>query len=318
MRFLSFGGFQNTAATNVEEVNPTGALGSPYKEHNLAGLRLIKDFCNKAFHDPEFGRKERDAYHSDTIGALPTGLTGHIIVLSCNPTYFHEFGKNFIASHFKTLNTSHIHIHLTLPDPATISDLDIIFHKLGADRFSYSVSNSMLPRNLVYPGVYLTCARFIHTHSIMMRNDATCINLDIDGIFRKPITSFVNDTMLSKDLALIRRFTRIKPSRKVLASALICAKTPSGERFQDALSRALVRILMEGPQYHVDQTVLHYLERTARKAQLRTALLKLELADHRFEDNSPVWTAKGRRKNDPRFIELAIQSQRDYDSLMAG
>lgn len=315
MKFMSRAGFEKPQSNSVA---PMVALGSPFKEHSPTALRMIRADCERSWHDPDFGRAERDAYHAQTEGTLPQAAGADILVLSCDPGYFNRFGTNFIASHDAAEDASAIHIHLTLPDDPSIQILEKIQNHFGPKKFSFTFSKSEIPRYLKYNGVYLTCARFIHTHKLMTMHQGRCVNIDIDSIVRAPIQSFVNATLQDKDIAYIRRWSRLKTSRKVLASALIQAQSDFGLRFSDALSRCLVQILLKGPQYHIDQTVLYYLTRTAQRSGLKAATMGLDLADHHFKATSPVWSAKGRkRKQNLAFLQAAEDADRKFKKILA-
>lgn len=314
MKFLSRAGFEKPTHTLAA---PMVATGSPFKEHSYDALRMIRADCERAWHDPEFGRTERDAYHAQTAGKLPEAGGTDILSLSCDPGYFNRFGTNFIASHNAARDPSAIHIHLTLPDDPSIQTLEKIQNYLGPKRFSFNISNSPIPQELKYNGVYLTCARFIHTHQVMSMRLGRCVNIDIDSIVRTPIQSFIDGTLHGKDIAYIRRWSRIKTSRRVLASALIYAQTESGIRFSDALSRCLVQVLLKGPQYHIDQTVLYFLTQTAKRSGLKSATMGLELADHHFKASSPVWSAKGRkRKKNMAFLQAAETAEKNFRRML--
>lgn len=314
MKFLSRAGFEKPQS-NLSA--PAVATGSPFKEHSYTALRMIRAECERSWHDPEYGRAERDAYHRQTEGTLPQAAGSDILSLSCDPGYFNRFGTNFIASHDAVGDSSAIHIHLTLADDPSIQTLEKIQNHLGPNRFSFSVSNSPIAQDLKYNGVYLTCARFIHTHQVLNMRQGRCVNIDIDSIVRKPIRDFIDTTLQGKDLAYIRRWSRVKTSRKVLASAVIYAQTEFGIRFSDALSRCLVQVLLKGPQYHIDQTVLYYLTQTAKRSGLKAATMGLELADHHFKASSPVWSAKGRkRKKNVAFLQAAEEARESFRRML--
>lgn len=314
MKFMARGGFSvNTKTLTI----PATANGSPFKEHSRDGLRIIRECCKNAWQDPSFGKAERDAYHAATRGELPQDTRSDILSLSCDPGYFRQFGTSFIASHHAVQDPSVIHLHLTLPDDESVRMLERIQERLGPERFTYTISTSDIHHHLNYNGVYLTCARFIHTHRLMAQCGTRCVNVDIDSIVRAPIGAFLDTKLKNKDIAYIRRWTRLKVSRMVLASALVYTQSPLGLRFSDALSRALVKILHKGPQYHIDQTVLYYLTVAAARDGLRAATMGLELADHHFAPDSPIWSAKGRkRKKNPAFLKAATAAASDFEGLM--
>ena len=314
MRFMSRAGF--ATSSEMPAISPI-ATGSPFKGHTRDGLRIIRECCENAWQDPSYGRAERDTYHAATKGDLPRNTGTDILSLSCDPGYFQKFGTSFIASHDAVQDPSVIHLHLTLPDEASVQMLERIQARLGPERFTYTVSTSDIHRHLNYNGVYLTCARFIHTHQLMTQCCARHVNVDIDSIVRAPIGGFLDKKIKEKDIAYIRRWSRLKVSRMVLASALVYAQTPLGLRFSDALSRALVQILRKGPQYHIDQTVLYYLTAAAARDGLRAAMMGLELADHHFKPDSPIWSAKGHeRKKNPAFLKAAIGAEASFEQLM--
>ena len=315
MKYLSFGGFRKLESVDRAEF----PLTSPYKEHSLAALRRIRSVCAQSWSDPGFGAAGRDAYHAATRGQLPKGLSGDMIVLSCDSGYFDTFAKYMIFSHKRLSEAAHIHLHLTLPTPKAKAELAAIQDALGAHAFSCSVAESDLYQVLRYPNVYLTCARFIHSQRLMAQNAGRFIHLDVDGVFRAPIAGFIDTHLADADMLLIRRRHKLKPSRKVLASALVVADTALGRRFADAYSRALVALLAEGPQYHIDQTAMHYVLKAAEKEGLKARDMGLDLADHDFRKSALIWSAKGRkRKASPEFQSLLNDARTYYERCMAG
>src|SRR5690606_17799064 len=107
--------------------------------------------------------------------------------------------------------------------------------------------------------------------------------------------------------------------RRVLAAAVGVAFTKPALGFCERTAHAIEAALRQGPGYHVDQSVLYYGWRIRRRLKRRTRWQALPpaFADYDFGEDSFVWTAKGDRKTDPRFVAAVDELHRRHAGILA-
>lgn len=319
MRYFNFGRLQKSGSTNHQGKQLVPGFKSPHKEHSLSALRLIKQYCTRAWEDETFGAIERDGFYNsiDHLSVAKPKNDDVTVVLSCDSAYFLRFARYFITTHFASGNESPIHLLLTLPTREALRVADDLLASPIGQGLSISIAEEKYFSDLVYTNVFLTSARFIFNTYVQSRNRSVIFNSDVDGLVKRKYEHEIIEKMKGVDVCAVSRDYKLRPSRRILAAALATSNSSNGLHFNDALSRALVKILQEGPTYHIDQTAIYYLIRRADRDGLNVRPMDDSFVDNRFLNESFIWTAKGKSgKENPRFLAALENACQSHDALI--
>ncbi|MBP0614964.1 hypothetical protein [Jiella mangrovi] len=246
---------------------------------------------------------EFEAFRRTVQGSLPSRSGPPILHAACNELYYWEFARTFLRSIESIGAPERFHLHLCEPSSDALRDVEVLAASLPSIDLTWTWDqgeNATLP---VYPTIYYAAVRFLIAPIIIEASNSTVLCLDIDGIARRSITAGFEELAGSEDVRLIKRPGQ-KSVRRVLASALSIRPTKAGRRFADRLGRSIATILKMRPRYHIDQiAIVRIVEAMEAKGELETAQMPLSFADHEFDDDSIIWTAKSwQRKNSEAFI----------------
>jgi hypothetical protein len=319
MRYFNFGKLQNRSPEEAGGWLSGVNLKSPNKEHSLSALRVIKEYCIAAWNDPSFGvAEQRDFSNSiENLGTQVSRDNGLTLVISCDSIYFLKYARYFIISHLLVDNESHIHLLLTFPTDEAIATAEELLASEAGRQLSISVFRADYFNNLLYPNVFFTSARFIMNSFLQRKSKTAIFNADVDGLVRHSYHGALIGELENYDVCAVMRGRKLRPSRRVLAGAFATSDTEGANRFNSALSRAIIRILLEGPTYHVDQTVIHYLIQCARRDKFKVKEMPESFVDFRFDEGSYIWSAKGKKgKMDPKFLAELSKCRESYSKIV--
>lgn len=208
-------------------------------------------------------------------------------LLVCDTVYFNSWGKLLSASIRTHCPWAHIHFHLFDP-------IDDDFRWLEKNNFTYSSEQTPIP----YTGnkqesiLYWSAARYIRVPEIYEDNTLV-IDLDVDSVMVKhlPKSVFENDLKSS--------WVPVRPKGgkiKSLASAIGFGKDNVRYVFSKYLKDQYDK---NNLVWALDQSILNdMLERNEITG------MNLKYTDYKFGSKieSYIWTAKGDRVNNPKFI----------------
>jgi hypothetical protein len=235
------------------------------------------------------------------------------IYAAADTKYFELHGKPFITS---ILNNTDYHVHVHLYNPTHV-------HREWCSQFSDRLSVSfesidqVIFKNIAYKwqdkthfnnvreyqmydkgkylgfssltsiieSTYYACARFIRLPEII-EDTQKCLALDIDGIIRKPFDYNLGNS----DVFLYQ-----KPSGEHLAGAILL--NHPFDFCREYRSELLKNINEDNVYWFLDQIVLDAIIPSYNKG-----LLPMGYIDWEFNEDSAIWSAKGKRKELMTFI----------------
>lgn len=229
-------------------------------------------------------------------GGLPQDHKPGIVLACCDMGYYRKFARTLIETAKRNSPHQHVHIHVYQPSDAWKSEA----RKTVDEYPGLTLSWEDARRNPFGDGqkqyIYFAAARFAVAHRIVQQSNSAVLVIDTDGLLVRsldePFASFEGH-----DVGLIRRRT-LKPWQKNLAAALLVQPTPNGLAFIRRVANTLDAVLSRRPEFHVDQMVIHYVDRAFQLSprRLRVFPLTKVFADWEFLPDSYIWSAKGERK----------------------
>lgn len=239
------------------------------------------------------------------------------IYAAADSLYFERYGKAFVNSILQNTNY-HVHIHLYNPTNEQIQWSNVQGHRLTISiktldtttfktiaeewavrkNFANKREEQMFNNGKLYGFPSLAkivettlyaCGRFTTLPQIL-KDGQRCLSLDIDGIIRKPFDTELTD----KDIYLYQ-----KPSGEHLAGAIIV----NSQSFAIEYSLWLHEQIERGNVYwFLDQVILD-----ALVPHYDIGLLPKSYVDWEFDEDSPIWSAKGKRKDFTKFINEQLK-----------
>lgn len=140
---------------------------------------------------------------------------------------------------------------------------------------------------------YYACVRFIRLNEI--NNQYPCLAIDVDGIVRKP---FSIDQYTTNDFYLHE-----KKSGEHLAGALLLSNANSFKFLNEYAANLEDNINQNKLYWFLDQVILDQLVMNYNKG-----LLPMSLIDWAMKNESPIWSAKGKRK----FLDIFQKELQKY------
>lgn len=247
-------------------------------------------------------------------GSMPNATEHSPILLTCcDEHYFYRFARQLLASVQRRSPLTRIHIHIYDPSTLCRVDAEMLEANIGHLTISYE-SSKRNPYGRSTP-FFFAAARFAVASFLQERVGAPIMLVDTDGFVQRDLSAPLS-SLGSVDLGVIRRNPNSLPFRRVLASAVFLGTSDEARLFARRLSNALRLSLADKPNYHVDQTVLHYMLVAYGSLKLKLTVSDLPIAwgDHNFREESLIWSAKGRRKREfsPLGLAEARAFARDY------
>lgn len=239
--------------------------------------------------------------------------SNEFIFAAADSIYFEEHGKALINSVLQNTNYS-IHVHLYNPTVEQIEwcarpKVTATYEYINTDSFSYIAMTllnksafenhrvkQMVDKGKLY-GInhmiqiveksYYACARFIRLPEII-NHRSTCLAIDVDGIVREQFSMELPD---DHDLYLYR-----KASGEHLAGAMLFNYN-SMDFFHEYAAVLRENIVNDNLYWFLDQVVLDELLK-----KYEYGLLPLGYIDWEMNDDSHIWSAKGKRKHSIKFM----------------
>ena len=221
------------------------------------------------------------------------------ILLACgDEIYFYRFARQLALTMREHSPSIRIHLHLFDPSPLCIADAEVLEARIGRQLSISYETGQRNPYGRPHT-VFFAAGRFAVARLLLERNHVPVMTIDIDGRIRRDLVEAF-DALTRHDVGVVWRRSQLRPWRTILACAVFFNTTQPARLFAARLAEALRLSLMKRPAYHVDQTTIHYLLHYYAFHQLKlySANLGLAWGDHRFGEDSLIWSAKGKRKAD--------------------
>jgi hypothetical protein len=262
--------------------------------------------------------KKLQAYVDGLGGALPNPGPGGILLTACDDLYYVRYARTLLFSLEQQRSRQRMHVHLYAPGPETLADIDRLRLNFRHADVTYTIDSCELARGQPFPVMYYATARFLLASLLLERLRSPVLCLDVDAIVMRPVWDAYEPLQKAGDVGLIFRDHLKQPWRKILASAVGFNDTAGGRAFCSAVARALLSLLAYRPRYHIDQTMLHYASEAASRQEMATFFeIPMKFSDYEFRPESVIWTAKGRRKISPAFLERKNEIDEIYQHLVS-
>lgn len=250
--------------------------------------------------------------------------TGLFVFTACDTHYFEEFGRTIVRSIQKNTQMG-IHLHLYSPSQSQLDwchgqpQVSVTHEHVTRDMFAPAAAQwqgeldqvradqlrrtqtAMQKggdRDLVdrMQKTYYACARFVRLQQIISSN-STVLAIDSDAVVRS------NIPLLPPGPDLYIHYISGRKAR-YLAGGLWLPGGEPGYRFMTEYAALLTQHIQQDQLYWgLDQDLLCQVVPRYQSAQLPASYIDWEMRDH-----SPVWTAKGQRKE----LEIFVNEQKKY------
>ena len=240
------------------------------------------------------------------------------IYAACDAGYFDEFGHELIASIHANAR-EHLHLHIFNPTPAQLdycarqTGVSVTYEHVGPETFNAAANQWVTPPadalrkspldrtvNAMGKGhdinlhhrmqkTYYACARFIRLAEIA--RNRRFMSMDVDALVRKPLPPLGTE----HDFYLHKITGR---KARILAGGMYVHPQGRSQEFLDEYARALAANLESDYIYWgLDQDILDQLV-----PKYASGHLPITLIDWDMHSDSVIWTAKGTRKDSPKFV----------------
>ena len=235
-------------------------------------------------------------------GEPPRAHKPGIVLACCDALYYRRFAATLIETAKRNSPNQHVHVHVYEPGEAWKAEAQDTAAAHPGLTLSWEDSRRNPFRDADRNYIYYAAARFAVVRRIVEQSRSPVLVVDTDGLVVRPLDEpFAS--FEGYDAGLIRRRTW-KPWQKNLAAALMIQPTQNGLDFITRVADVLHMVLARKPEFHVDQMVIHGVDRASRSSSggLRVFPLTKAFADWEFLPDSYIWSAKGDRKLD--FADL--------------
>lgn len=242
------------------------------------------------------------------------------VYAACDNAYFEEFGK-FLINSVKKNTSNYIHIHIFNPTDDNLTfcrknNVSLSYEYVPIELFANSANRwrTVSPEDVNYQRTlnamkkgndkniidrmqktYYACARFIRLRQ-MLKSPSKFLAIDVDAVVRSNIPEFSNN----KDF-YIHQITG--PKARFLAGGIYSLGTAESLNFLNEYADMLTRYIEEDQLYwSVDQDVL---DKIVPKYNFEH--LPKNLIDWDMTSDGIIWTAKGTRKNNDRFVSEKLK-----------
>lgn len=256
-----------------------------------------------------------------TIKQIPSQ---HCVYTACDGTYFREFGASFAHSILSNTDFA-VHFHVFNPEQSQLEFCDshdritVSHETVQADQFQAAASKwstepqdpvqrTQLERTVNAMGkggdrnilqrmmkTYFACVRFVRLAEIFDTR-WVMFAMDVDAVVRAPLLCPDGD----RDFYIHRIHGR---KARFLAGGIWLNARPHNQVFLDEYSASIADYFQRDHVYWgIDQDVLETVVPRHDHGELPQTYI-----DWQMSDGSLVWTAKGTRKNDARFLAAKNQ-----------
>jgi tetratricopeptide (TPR) repeat protein len=238
-------------------------------------------------------------------GDMPTASAEDLVIFFvADSGYFWEHGLVLLGSIVQQSPGAKCHVHIVNPDGAISAAIEEIRKSLPGLSYSYERVD-FAGRSQDYVRTYYASIRFVRIAEIFASAPATYLCIDSDCIVRGDVGEAASALDVT-DVAVRLRYSD-RPHVTVAAGALMLRPTAGAATFAKRVAELISLVLESGEAaWFLDQVVLSYTVREARKSGIEVTQLEIDWIDWFFRDQSLIWTGKGPRKSeDERYIDEA-------------
>jgi len=240
------------------------------------------------------------------------------IYAACDTGYFDDFGHELISS-IRTNAREHLHLHIFNPTAAQLDycanqpNVSVTYEYAGPELFDTAANKwtpvptdelrkSQLDRTVNAMGkgndtslhqrmqkTYYACARFIRLAELA--KNRRFMSMDVDALVRKPLPKLGTE----HDFYLHKITGR---KARILAGGMYVHPQGRSQEFLNEYAQSLASSLQNDYIYWgLDQDILDQIV-----PKYNSGHLPMTLIDWDMHPDSVIWTAKGTRKDAPKFV----------------
>ena len=238
-------------------------------------------------------------------GAWPRPNVHGVFFTACDAAYFRLYGDNYVNSVARSGGNQSVHLHIYDGSDEQMASALRMGCELG---IPVSVTRDRTPAVELYSEYLYAAGRFVILPQLLAATASPVVCTDVDVLIRGSFDSPVLK-LEGSDVSLHLRKSSSLPWRKVLASTVIAMPTTGAQRYFNAVAGALQEVLARPLGHHVDQMILYFAFRQARRGHehnVRFVPMDKRLIDWDFEEHSLIWNAKGPERK-PAYWRAARQ-----------
>jgi hypothetical protein len=239
-------------------------------------------------------------------GASPFPNPNGVIFFACDPSFMERFGAALVASCYENARECSVHVHLYEPTPAILEGLEGMRTKFGDMPISYTYEDDIDFGALPDRGMYYTAFRFVAVRKLVEESRSLFICLDADSLIVNPLQPIIAK-MKQRDVGLYFRLMRLRLNKKILAFCVAVNHTPGALDFLDLFAALSLKFRRHyrpfRSVFYFDQSGLYFAYLVNRLSRSTFYSIRKAVVDYDFAPRASIWTAKGRRKNDPVFLD---------------
>ena len=240
-------------------------------------------------------------------GAAPAPNPHAIIFFAADPHFMERFGFALIASCYAHARECGVHVHLFAPTGEILQRLRAAQAACPDMQISYTYEDEIDYGDLPDRGMYYTAFRFIALRKLLADSRSLFICLDADSLIVNSLQVMIAEAR-RRDVGLYFRLSRRHLNKKIAAFCVIANHTPGALQFLDLFTAIAMTFHQHyrrfRSNFYFDQSALYvsYLIARLRRRSTFYAIRKTAV-DYDFCDQACIWTAKGVRKHDQRFLD---------------
>lgn len=230
----------------------------------------------------------------------PVAAAERVTVFVCMDTsYCLRYLGSIAASLAENSPETNLHVHIVNPHDEARARLKATERLLGPGRVSYSFETARLANfTPEQRKTYFASIRFVRLAELMEAAPGTYFVMDVDNIVRGDLSGCL--TLARGPDMLIRNRFSMRPHLAVAACGIVLANSDASRAFMNRAAEYILDAFHTGHvAWFLDQIALTL----AMKASMEDPALQLDveqlprtLLDWDFDEDSLVWTGKGKRR----------------------
>lgn len=233
-----------------------------------------------------------------------------VIFFAADSHFFWQHGLVLIGSAARQSPNAKCHVHVINPDNGIAPAIDVIRSILPELSLTFTYENVDFEGCSVdHMRTYYASVRFVRLAEVFARAPALYLCLDADGIVRGDVTAPSSFTSLG-DVGMFIRY-HDRPHMTILASAMMLRPTDAAARFMERVA-TLIRTTLEAREavWFLDQIVLGHVMQELAGNDVDISMLERTYLDWFFNQDSLIWTGKGKRKSEDGMYAKEVAKYR--------
>lgn len=227
------------------------------------------------------------------------------VLTSCDANYFKNHGIYFIKSVVKNSPDVNLWIDIINPTQECKDAILSLANQIGNIKLYLSydeIDLSSSPES--FKRAYYSSSRYSKSYLIINNIKSDLLILDIDSLVRGDLNLLKKEVSKGNyDIGVHTRFEQKNPISKVLIGTLYIRYNKYGVIFLKDFAIKIHNLLkFKKSEWFLDQKSFYkiYLK---YKNKIKLYNLPLKYIDWKFLDQSIIWTAKGKRKDDSVYLD---------------